>query len=261
MTGIVLIVAAGLKFAGHSQELATGLIGSPAVQTAAIVWEFGLGFWLLSGVMKPLAWTLSIATFLAFCLLSLSAGIAGQASCGCLGAVHASPWILFCVDIAIIGLLTAGRARNVEWKKTAHSGLAQRAGLTLFVMAAVIFSAIIWTGSPDAALSRLRGERLVVTTPSLDLGAGLVGDRLEAVATARNYSSAAINIVGGATGCTCISTEGLPVTIPPNGQGNVSIILAIPSATPGRSNRVVVLYTDCPSRPQLRLRAGCRVDD
>ena len=263
VAGGVLIVAAGLKLAAGSPDSATagGWVGSSAVQSVAVVWELALGLWLLSGVARPLAWLLAVATFGTFAGLSLSAGAAGHASCGCLGAVETNPWIMSAVDVAVLMLLIVGRPSRGEWTRAAGSTNVRWAAAGLATAALVAGLGVAWAGSPDAALAQLRGDTLVVGTPSLDLGTGRVGDRLDATAVVWNYSSDPVHLVGGTADCTCVATAGLPLMIPPGGRGEVPVTLTIPTSTPGRLDRVLTLYTDRPSKPQLRLRAGCRVGE
>jgi len=257
----VLIAAAGLKLAWPSLDspAVAGWIGSPAMQSVASVWELALGLWLFSGVARPLAWLLGVATFGTFAGLSLSAGVAGHASCGCLGAVETNPWVMFAVDVAVLMLLVVGWPGRDEWAWAAGSTNVRWAAAGFIAAALVAGLGVAWTGSPDAALARLRGDTLLAET--LDLGVGRAGDRLEAVALVHNYSSAPVRIVGGTADCTCVTTVGLPLVIPPGGRADVPVTLTIPTSTPGRLDRVLTLYTDCPSKPQLRLRAGYRVDE
>lgn len=99
--GLLLIAAAGLKLYGLrvSAMPHLGWFSQPWVQLAAAEWELILGLWLLSGSHPQASWFAALVTFVAFAGVSAYLGFSGVASCGCLGAVQASPWSAFGIDL------------------------------------------------------------------------------------------------------------------------------------------------------------------
>jgi hypothetical protein len=263
--GTLLLATAGLKLygLGVSAVPRVGWFAQPGVQLAAAEWEVVLGLWLVSGTYPLGSWAAVAGTFLAFAGVSGYLGATGVTSCGCLGAVPASPWWAFGADVAALALLAVGRPRREavsagELRPAARAGLKWVGGVAAVLVGLTAAGAGVY-GSPDAALARLRGESLVVD-PYLDLGAGKPGDDLEAIATARNISDHPIRLYGGTSDCSCTVVDDLPVTIPPGGSAPIGIHLHVPSSDNGRLTRKVFLRTDDPGQPTVRFAIGCRVE-
>ena len=106
-----LLCAAAAKLYGFivSPFAQYGKLLNTSVQFAAVKWEIVLGVWLLSG-RRPLgAWLAAVLTFAAFAVVSGYLGLIGQASCGCFGAIQASPWVAFAFDVVALILLGIAR--------------------------------------------------------------------------------------------------------------------------------------------------------
>jgi hypothetical protein len=190
-------------------------------------------------------------------------GAAGVSSCGCLGAIHASPWYAFAADVAALVLLVVGRPRREAvavggMRPAARAGLKWAGGVGVLLVGLTAAGAAVY-GSPDAALARLRGEKLLVDS-YLDFGTGKPGDTLEAPAIIRNVTDHPIRLVGGTSDCSCTVLRDLPVTIEPGGSAVVGIQLRIPTANNGQLTRTVFLRTDDPGQQTVRVAIGCRVE-
>jgi hypothetical protein len=109
--GALLLAAAGLKLygLGVSPVPAVGAWSAPVWQTGAAAWELALGAWLLSGAAAGAAWAAATGTFLSFAAISGYLGWIGQSTCGCFGAIPASPWAAFGVDAAGLAVLVTVR--------------------------------------------------------------------------------------------------------------------------------------------------------
>ncbi|HEY1487876.1 MAG TPA: hypothetical protein VGF84_17350 [Micromonosporaceae bacterium] len=190
-------------------------------------------------------------------------GAAGVSSCGCLGAIHASPWYAFAADVAALVLLVVGRPRREAvavggMRPVARAGLKWVGGVGVLLIGLTAVGTAVY-GSPDAALARLRGESLLLDS-YLDFGSGKPGDTREATATIRNVSDRSIRLFGGTSDCSCTVLRDLPVTIEPGGSAAIGIQLHIRTTDSGRLTRRVFLRTDDPGQQTVRFAIGCRVE-
>jgi hypothetical protein len=254
--GGLLVAAAGLA---GSAVPPVGWYAQPWVQAAAAGWELVLGAWLLGGSAPRAAWGAAVITFLGFAGVSASLGLTGVASCGCLGAVAASPWAAFGIDAAALALLAVGRPRAGEpaaVQRPVFGGVVVGAAAVLVLLGA----AGSWVyGSPGAALARLRGDVLTVNPGYLDFGPLPAGEARELSVEVGNWSDRPVRLIGGTSDCSCTTLSDLPVTIPSGGREVVTIRLVPPSGA-GHLTRTVMLRTDHPDQPQVRVRLGCRVE-
>lgn len=266
MLGCLLLVAAGLKLYGLSVSAvpAVGWFAQPWVQLASAEWEIVLGVWLLSGAYPFGAWLAAVGTFLAFATISGYLGWDGVASCGCFGAIHASPWWAFGIDVITLALL------SVSWPCLAAGEFYRPRVLvrtmTLWASVATLLFAVVvaagswYAGSPWAALSLLRGGPIAATPAHLDLGSGTVGTQLTSQVVLNNWSDRPIRVIGGTSDCSCVTHADLPVTIPPGESRPVTIVLRVPPSPAGRMTRVAELFTDYDQQPKIHLTLSCRVD-
>lgn len=141
--GLLLLAVAALK--GH--QLATepvfesGLFTSRWFLIGLVEFELFLGLWLLAGLFPRKTWAVALACFAVFGGVSLSRGLAGDASCGCFGNVEVSPWWTFLLDALIVAAMCRFRPARTALAGAAPSeanmhGVATR--LTAFVAAALL---------------------------------------------------------------------------------------------------------------------------
>ena len=205
MLGLLLLITAALKLAGRhiSPMPQIGWFGTPMVQLAAAEWEIALAVWLLSGRYQIGAWLAALGTFLSFATVSGYLGAIGQASCGCFGALAASPWYAFGVDVAAILLLVAfrpslGTLRQSSWTELRRPiltcvgfGLAVVSVLVSFMIAGRLAY-----GSSAAAIAHLRGQHITVEPAYLDVGTGQPNQLVEARVTVHNWSDHSVRLIG-----------------------------------------------------------------
>jgi hypothetical protein len=253
LVGLLLLLAAVLKLYGLNVApfAQYGKLLNTSVQFAAVEWEVVLGVWLLSG-RRPLgAWLAAVLTFAAFAVVSGYLGVIGQASCGCFGAIQASPWVAFSVDVVALVLLAVARpdfkALAAQNRGALRGALLADVGLVavgLAFCAGLIGLASVAYGSPDAALARLRGESLSIRPGIVDVGRGEVGQTLEATVEVVNRTDKPVRIYGGTSDCSCIATQDLPLTLAPGEARRLTVMVRLPG-TPGFFNRKAWLLTDC----------------
>lgn len=266
--GILLFAAAGLKIYGWSVSTVppVGWFSTQGVQSVAVAWEILLSLWLLSGVALTGSWLAAIGTFVLLAGISGYLGWIGQATCDCFGAIQASPWLAFAVDLAaLLMLISVGPSQpekdTGEREKTWHeTGVFVSLVLGVGVMLGVLMGIGAWIyGSPAKAWARLRDEPLGVAPEYVDCGEGKPGEKLKGTARVYNWTDEPVLIYGGTSDCSCVATAGLPVTIPPNGNGEIPLSLRLPESKAGMFTRRVELKTNCKEKRTIKLRIGCRV--
>jgi hypothetical protein len=175
--GLTLLTTAGLKLYGLNVTALprVGWFATPQVQVVTAEWELVLGLWLLSGAYQVGAWLAAVGTFAAFAAVSGYFGWTGVASCGCFGAIHASPWTAFGVDVAALVLLAVARPdfRAGVLRPSAGAAIIPIGAAAILVVFTGIGSAIF--GSPHATLAHLRGDVLTVSSGYVDFGTGTAG--------------------------------------------------------------------------------------
>jgi Protein of unknown function (DUF1573) len=262
--GSVLIAAAVLKLTGWNVSAFAqyGWLLTPSVQIAAVGWELLLGTTLILGIHRSLTWIAAVVTFAVFAGVSSYLGIIGQASCGCFGAIEASPWTAFGVDIGALFLLAFVRPSFVNKELRIEVIATGKWGAGFVVVAALILGlGICLYGSASGALANLRGDTLTVDRSHVDLGHGQSGDILTQQVTVTNWTKMPRRIIGGTSDCSCIATADLPITLAPGEAKPVTITYKIPHTDQsGLTSRTAILLTDDSKQPRLALTLSAVVD-
>lgn len=240
-----------------------GGLSVPAVQYSVVTWEFVLGSLLVLGAFRPLPWILAIGTFFAFAVVSGYLGLIGQANCGCFGAIKASPWAAFAVDIVAVAALIIARPNRVEWQVATMKPLLLRTavllGGALASFAVIALGCTLFFGSISATLATLQGESL--SAPSyVNFGSAKPGDRLEQTITIKNWTAKPVRLIGGTSDCSCVTTSEMPLTIPSGESLTLTIKLAVPESNAGAFTRIASIWTDCDQQRTIPLRLGCQVE-
>lgn len=245
LAALVLLVAAGLKIRGGSSVTESADLFPPAVRFVALQGEIVVALWLLTGWARLTAWLAAVLLFCGLTLASAALGFVGQSDCGCFGRVSVSPWAAFALDAVCLVLLLGTRPRGLDTQwRPAVAAVGGLGGLALVAVLAV--------GSPpgQGALARLRGEIITIANPVEDAGEGTVRAvpfRLV------NRSDRPVRILGGSAACTCVTTGGLPVTIPAHGTVTIEIVIAY-TGSPGQFGHRFELFTDQNYQPTVRGR-------
>lgn len=266
--GILLLGAAALKIYGWSVSTVppVGWFATPSIQAVAVGWEVLLSLWLLSGIAPARSWLAAMVTFVMLACISGYLGWIGQATCDCFGVIQASPWLAFAVDLAaLLMLLRVGSSLPERTGDECKEARREMSVFVCFVLGVVVMLAALigiggWIyGSPARAWARLRDESLEAAPEYVDCGEGKPGEKLKGFVRVRNWTDEPVLIYGGTSDCSCATTGGLPVTIPPNGTQEVPLWLRVPQSKPGMFTRKVELQTNCKQKRTIKLRIGCRV--
>lgn len=264
--GAVLFLAACLKIYGLNVSAVPqiGWLSRPLLQIAVAEWEIVLGLWLISGSSTLRSWLIATITFVIFAIISGYYGWIGVASCGCFGAIRASPWYAFAIDIFALFLLAINRPRTLdsmrqEWRGSVGAGLKWVAGV-IVILAGMTLGAVWYAGSVEATLAHFRGESLSVNHPYIDFGAGQPGQYLEENVIIHNWTDQSVRLIGGTSDCSCTSLIDLPITVKPLETEAVRVRLRVPMSSSGRLTRTAFVLTDCVKQPKVEFRVGCLVE-
>lgn len=269
--GILLLAAAALKIYGWSVSTVppVGWFSAPSVQAAAIGWEILLGAWLLCGVALFGSWLAAIGTFILLAGISGYLGWVGQATCGCFGTINASPWHAFAVDLtALLMLLSVGpsipeESMDERQRERRETAVVLCCLLGIGVMLAALMGVGVWIyGSPARAWARLQGEAFDVSPEYVHCGDGKPGEKLKGIVQVRNWTDEPIQVYGGTSDCSCVTTANLPIIIGPNESQEITLWLRVPQSKSGVFTRKVELMTIMMNSKQKRtiqLQIGCRV--
>lgn len=203
--GVLLLAAACLKLNGLAVDPVgrMGAFSDPAFQVGVIEFEIFLAAWLLWGRQALGAWATALAAFAAFAGVSAHQGWIGRASCGCFGRLSVSPWYAVGLDVVVLLALLLGRPDlTPEWKSPKRmlaSVLPVAYGLGGAAVALALLGGLasLLYGSPEAALARLRGERVSLYPRLIDVGTGAPGQTYEAPVEVVNRTDHIICLVGG----------------------------------------------------------------
>jgi hypothetical protein len=217
----------------------------------AAEWEVVLGVWLLSGIYRVGSWLFGVGTFATFACISGYLGWVGHADCGCLGAIKASPWHAFGVDIAVVVLLAVARpdaeAICQFLRGSNRVALVRRVGFVAIfasLTALAIAGGTIAYGSHQAALARLRGDAIVIEPGILDLDVLEKDQSFDAAVTVKNWTDKPVRVIGGTSDCSCVATLDLPVVIEPGHEKAIAVRVVAKANEPGVITRWVLLWTD-----------------
>jgi hypothetical protein len=203
---VLLLAAAGLKLNGLAVDPVSrmGLFSAAAFQVAVIEFEIFLAVWLLWGKQPLGSWATALGVFTIFAGVSAYQGWIGRASCGCFGRLPVSPWYAFGIDVAVLLALLLGRpdldAVRKQPRRMLMDLLPAVYGLGGAVAILVTLAGLAsWLfGSPDAALARIRGERISLYPRLVDVGTGAPGESREAAFEVVNRMGHPIRLIGAA---------------------------------------------------------------
>jgi hypothetical protein len=262
--GLLLLSAAVLKLRGQPDSALEQnmILFSPRVRFAAVEAEALLGLWLLAGWARRAAWFVALVFFLVLAATSLYLGLIGQSSCDCFGRIHVSPWAALLLDLVCLVALTlccpplcaAEAPADGRWRREALTIAAGAGALLTVGLGAVLLAA----DSPGAVLARLRGEVLFVDPIVSDLGSAVPGQTHNFMVHVHNRSDRTVKILGGTSTCSCVTTEDLPVAVPPRSSVPVSVRARF-GGTTGMFQSQFVFYTDDEHQNRLLARFEGRV--
>ncbi|MCR4412538.1 MAG: hypothetical protein NUV77_08965 [Thermoguttaceae bacterium] len=243
--------------------LGFGLLESRWFLLGVVLFEACLGVWLLLTVLARVSWAVALAVFVIFACVSAYKGIAGEMSCGCLGRVKASPWIMVGMDMLIVALLVRCRPaecmrrppEGVSLPSLANIGRRMWALRGAFSVAAVLAGVFcVWAvwrfGSAARGLAYLAGYAVVPEVDKAQVARVPAGVEASIPVGVLNLRRRAVVVVGAKGDCGCIATDGLPVLIEPRGVAPVRLRFTAPKDKVGQFvTHKAQLYLDVPTMP------------
>jgi hypothetical protein len=179
LMGAVLFVAAMLK--GHQAAtediFASSILTSRGFVVASVLFELGLGLWLISGFYERFARWVGVVTFVGFLEVSLYLHLLDAPTCGCFGRINILPWQAMLIDLACIGLLLAWQPAGGLTVRT-HPRWLGLLGFAYATIAALAVVSIVHY-APTGPMPSLRNDPMLLTKVPLDLENATLPDVLE----------------------------------------------------------------------------------
>jgi Protein of unknown function (DUF1573) len=119
-------------------------------------------------------------------------------------------------------------------------------------LAALAVYAMVSMGSIPAALSYVRGDRLVADERSKSFGTVEQGQPAKVVFRLTNFSKQPIRVIGAWSSCSCLTLEGLPMKVSPGEELSLPVGVRT-KKKPGSIQETMSLFTDYPDEGELRL--------
>jgi len=268
VVGMLLLLTAGLKLAGMGLSAVplVGWFSLPSVQLATGVWEILLGCCLLCGAYQVGTWLAAFGTFTAFMIISAYQGWTGVAYCACFGAVNATPWWAFGLDVAVLACLLLARPSfssllELRRNQMRESGfrLGRFALAFAVLLSGVILLGVATKGTFTAALANLRGETLSVQPSYVDFGVIEPGQTLQQTVRVHNWTSRTVRIFGARSDGPAILTDDMPAIVAPGGSAELTVRLRVGSFSDGAFLTRAELWAEDGEIVVVPITLGCRV--
>jgi hypothetical protein len=244
--GCVLLAAAALKAHDlYHDPLATDPFLPTSGLMVAVVFEVGVGVWLVAGVYPGAARAVAATLFGLFGVVSLARALHGEASCGCFGRLSVTPWLMFALDVCLAVALVSLRGPD---RPASH---ARRVALAVVAVAAAGAAAWFLPGDPA-------NDRLVIDPPTVQLGQVHRGERKTASVTLTNRGGHPVTITATRTSCPCLSIH-LPARVVAPHQ-SVQVVLEYDSSRePDFTGRLLVAAEGLDQGGRLLFQATLRL--
>jgi hypothetical protein len=215
------------------------------VQFLAVQIEIVLGAWLILGRWRVAAWMSAGLLLTTLAALSLTSALRGQSDCGCFGNLKVHPGLTATVNLVALGLLVVFRPA-VKWAEN-------RGAFVAVGLLAAVAGGLAWTANGplgDKLLAKIQGRTVALRSSVIEAGEETADTVKRFPVTVTNSSSRDVRLIGGKSGCTCTTTQSLPVTVPADGEVVVEVELKF-RGTPGQFEYPFEFFTDDKTQPKL----------
>ncbi|MGL4554839.1 MAG: hypothetical protein ACRC33_27040 [Gemmataceae bacterium] len=199
----------------------------PAVMMAAMALEGVVGFWILTFWRAAAARCAAIVFFGSMAVAAAWLGLHGRSSCGCFGTVPVHPWVTVAVDAAFVAAFALTKPAKADTRRPLLQGEVLRvtAGGVALMSVLACTLAVLWRTDLGGVMATLRGESLSLNTATHDSGQEKRGEGRRFDVVVRSHSAREVRLIGARANCSSVSTEGLPLTIPPGGEATVPMVM------------------------------------
>jgi len=204
------------------------LIGSLGTIPAEFVggWAFMeivMGWAALTLIPHRLLRVLVTVVFSIFLVILSLNWAAGMTKCQCLGGGGMPVVAMILLDaIAVISLAVFRKQWEAPRRPLPSKSSDLLDNLT-FAIPLVLFAAVFWFGSVNAAWAYLAGHSLLVDSQEKFIG--VVGENEKGTATFDivNVTTVPIRIIGAKASCRCVAVQDLPVTLGPKEEKSIRV--------------------------------------
>jgi hypothetical protein len=260
LLSVILLFAAGMKAYAlwTDRHSVAADVSARRIQLFGVEVESVLAVWLLSGYFPKGAWTTSLLVFTTFSASSLVMALQGRASCGCFGRILVSPWAVFALDLAVLGILVYWRPRPLIGDVVNTLTAAGSVLRATSIRQVLLLGAVIACAGLGAFLGRGARDPGFIDPVVVTVGDVQAGQPLTVEVNLRNAGDHAIQVYGAYADCGCRVEEALPFAVPAGEARSVRLrLLSGPAARGDWKWEYELIYTDDGQR-RLALGGACR---
>lgn len=217
---------------------------SAAGQWGLTLAEFVLGLVLVVRVFNGVEGVAAGILYAIFAVVNVWNLSAGRDTCGCLGSITVSPWVMLTLDVVTVAALVCYlRARGVGFGVRVW-----QAGVVIGAVLAVV--ALDWVaGGREGLLATLSGRSVHLASGVIDIGEHSSGEVVPVPLTLCNRGTTAVRVIGWADAPALSRPTGELTEIASRSCGDVPIRVTTKGAGGRRLTRGV-LYVECDGRLQ-----------
>jgi hypothetical protein len=248
LVAAILIVAVCLKSyqLNTSSSLGNGFFDLRWFQITLIECELVLALVLFFGFRHKISWFVTTALFAVFGIVLLYKGISGAESCGCLGSLNVNPFLMFGIDVVIVGLLLLFRpinellpddsVRNVLKK----NWFAQTLAITFAMILVSTTQIHLFSGS----FFELNISESEITFAIDEKSESQQKNIVKILVT--NHTSRPFTIIGAKTDCNCGAVEGVPKRIDAYKEEYVSFVTSdkVDKLSKSKEGQTIMFFVD-----------------
>lgn len=261
-TALVLLAAAVFKLLPLLNDLVRFDIFeiTDALIVALVVAEVGAALLLLASPHQWQSWLVALLMFLGFLVAATAIAVQGRRSCGCLGELSVTPWVIATLDAVVVVA-----ASFVLWTvrrsgSNATSSLRAAHCCAVAILFPVVGGLLFLGISTLQSTGHLAGPVLVAVKHDVKANSSTNTSNVSVVPVSfSNATSRSIRVVGAKLGCDTRLLSQLPLTLAPGTTASLEVVTRIPEDVP-RATLELTLYTSGTSRLEqsLKFSVSCR---
>jgi hypothetical protein len=190
--------------------------------------ELVLALVLFFGFRPKISWFVTTILFAVFSIVSLYKGISGAESCGCLGALNVNPFLMFGIDVVIVGLLLLFRPSNQFYSIAPSNTDVKKNGFVQGLK--IVFVVVLVSMVQFLLFFPLQNINQILDTNEITFEVDETSElqkrdnKYTIGIFITNHTSRPISIVGAKTDCSCGAIYGIPKKIGPHEKVCISFV-------------------------------------